>query len=109
MTKTTVIGSLVDNHSIFHVITSVGDNSHDSINSTRTLLEVVLTEGFSSHDRCLREQKSINFIIHSERMVVVRCSHGLLSHLALIHVSRTLVIVSKRYGGGNNGQHFSWV
>jgi hypothetical protein len=43
----------------------------------------------------LREEDSEDFIVCSVDMVVIRSSHRLFSHLALIHVPRTLVVVGK--------------
>lgn len=45
------------------------------------------------HQWLLGEEQTIDFVIHSERVVVIGCTHGLLGHLTLIHVSWRLVIL----------------
>ena len=98
MPKATVVSTLINNHSVFHVISGVSNDCHHRIHTTRTLLEIIFTEGFSSDDGRLREQESVDLVVHSEGVVVVWSSHGLLSHLALVHITWTLVVVSERYG-----------
>jgi hypothetical protein len=57
----------------------------------------------------LREENAIHFIVHAIGMVVVGGTHGLLGHLALIHVTRGLVVLWERLHGGNDTQNVHWV
>ena len=96
MCKTSVICTFVNNHCIFHIISSVGDDSNNSIGSTWTQSKIIIIEVYSSYQWGLWKKQPINFVIHTVWMVVVRSSHCLLTHLTLIHVSGTLIIVTER-------------
>jgi hypothetical protein len=75
----------------------------------RGLCEIVVGVVLCPHERGLREENSVHLVIHSVRMVVIWSSHCLLSHLALVHVSWRLVVVSKWNRRSNNGKHVYWV
>jgi len=42
MAEAAIIRSFVNDHSIFHVVASIADDSDDGVNSTRTHVEIVL-------------------------------------------------------------------
>jgi len=92
MAKASLISTLIDDHSVFHIVTCVGNDSNDSICTVRILSEIVLIVTLSANKRLLGEKNSINFVVHAERMIVVRGSHSLLRHLALIHITRGLIV-----------------
>jgi hypothetical protein len=105
MTETSFIGTFVNNHSIFHVITCVGDNSHDCIGATWVLSEVILLILVGVDQGLLREEDTIDLVIHAIGVVVVGCTHGLLGHLALIHITRRLIVLRERLHGGDDTQN----
>ena len=52
----------------------------------------------------LGEQKSVDLVVHSMLVIVIRSSHSLLGHLALVHVTRRLVVVAEWDGRCDDGQ-----
>jgi hypothetical protein len=88
MTKSSFISTLIDDHGILHVVSCIRDNCNNSISTVGVLPEIVLLITLSTDKRLLREENTINLIVHTVRVVVVRSSHSLLSHLALIHITR---------------------
>ena len=57
----------------------------------------------------LRKENPIHFIVHAIGVVVIRSTHGLLGHLALIHVTRGLIVLGERLHGGDDTQNVHWV
>ena len=109
MAKTSLVSSLIHDHSIFHIVASVWDNCNYSICALGRLCKVIVGVILSTDHRRLRKQYSINFVVHSIRVIVIRCSHSLLSHLTLIHISWRLIIVSKRDSWRNYRKHIDRV
>ena len=105
MAKSYLISTLVDYHSIFHVITSIRNDSNDGVGTMGVLPEIILFITLSANQRLLREKNSIDFVIHTERMIVVGCSHCLFSHLALIHVTRRLIVFWERLHSCDDTQY----
>lgn len=56
-------------------------------------LVVILRLG--STNRRLREHDAHHFVVSAVRQSVAWCTHGLLAHLALVHVTRGLVAVAE--------------
>ena len=96
--KASLIGALVDNHGILHVVTRVRDHSHYGIGPTRAHIEIIVQVLVRAHQRLLREQKSVDLVVHSVGVVVIWRAHGLLGHLTLVHVARRLVVVTEGDG-----------
>ena len=95
MSKSSLVGTFVYDHSIFHIVASIRDDGNDSVCATRCLIEIIVYVVKRSNQWCLWEEQPINFIVHSIRMGVIGCSHSLLCHLTLIHVSWRLVVVAE--------------
>ena len=95
MSKASLIGRLIDDHGVFHIVSSVRDDSHNCISPTWAYVKIIFKVLASAHQWPLRKQKSIDFVIHSIRVVMVRCSHSLLGHLTLVHITWTLVVVAE--------------
>lgn len=57
----------------------------------------------------LWEENTIHFIVHAIGMVVVRGTHSLLGHLALIHVTRGLIVLREWLHGSYDTQNVHWV
>ena len=87
MCESSFISAFVDDHSIFHIITSVGNDCNNSISSMGVLPEIVITILLGLDEWLLREKEAVNLIVHTIGMVMVRCAHCLFCHLALIHVT----------------------
>jgi len=102
MTEASIIRTFVNNHSIFHIIPCVRNNSYHSVAAGWVLAKIIFIKSLSSHKGSLREKKSINFVIHTVGMGMVRSSHSLFCHLALVHVTWRLVVVAERNSVGNN-------
>ena len=109
MAEASIIGSFVDDHSVLHIVASVTDDSDNSIGSTWAKVEVILQMLGCADQWLLGEQESVDFVIHTVGMIVIRCTHSLLSHLALIHVSWTLVVVTEWDRGGNDRKYIQTV
>ena len=109
MHKASLVGTFVHDHCVLHVIPCVRDNCNHSVGSLRALGEIVVGVILSPHERGLREKDSVHLVVHSVWMIVVWGSHRLLGHLALIHVSRRLVIVRKWDRRSNYRKHVYWV
>lgn len=109
MAESSLIGTLVDDHGIFHVIPGIRDDSHDGIGPTGVLSEIIFLILVGVDQGFLREENAIHFIVHAIGVVVVGGTHGLLGHLALIHVTRGLIVLWERLHGGNDTQNVHWV
>ena len=109
MLKTSLVSSFIHNHGIFHIIPCVGNNRNDSIGSLRCLCKVILGMILCSDHWGLWEKYTVDFVIHTIRVIVIWSTHCLLCHLALIHVTWRLVVVGKRNGTGDDGEHVDWV
>ena len=55
MAKSSLVGTFVDDHSIFHVVSSVADDCHDSVGPTGTQVEIILQVLCCADKRRLRE------------------------------------------------------
>ena len=109
MTETSLVSTLVDDHSILHIVTSIRDDSNDSVCTAGTLIKVIVLILQGTDKRCLREQNPVHFVVHTVRVSVVRRSHSLFCHLALIHVTGRLIVVTEGNGRCYNRQHIDWV
>jgi hypothetical protein len=96
MSKSSLVGTFVYDHSIFHIVASIRNNGDYSVCATRCLIEIIVYVVKRSNQWCLWEEQPINFIVHSIRVGMIGCSHSLLCHLTLIHVSWRLVVVAER-------------
>ena len=92
MPKTSLISTLVNDHGIFHVVACVRNYCDYCIGPLRILSEIILLVTLGLNKGLLREKNSVDLVIHSKRVVVIGSSHGLLSHLALIHITRRLIV-----------------
>ena len=97
-----IVCTLIDNHRVLHIVASVGDDSNDSIGATWTHIEVVVQVLLGPDQWCLGEQKPVDLVVHPIGVSMVWCSHGLLGHLALVHVPWTLVVVAEGDRGGDH-------
>ena len=59
----------------------------------------------SLHNGRLRTLDPVQFVVRSVLHRMRRGAHRLLAHLALVHVSRTLVVVTVRCHGGDLTEH----
>ena len=98
--KSSLVSSFVDDHSIFHIVSCVADDCHDSISSTGTQIEIILQVLCCADKGRLWEKESVDLVVHTVGMAVVRRSHRLLRHLTLVHVPRALIIVAEWNGRG---------
>jgi len=105
MTETALVSGLVDNHGIFHIVTSVRNDSNDGVSTHGVLVEeVLLVRALVTNDGNLRILDTVDLVINTVRVGVVRSTHGLLTHLALIHVTGRLVVVGEGSERGNHGE-----
>jgi len=109
VTEASFVGTLVNYHGVLHVVTRVGNDSNDGVGTRRTLVKIVVLVLQGSYEGCLGEQDSVHFIVHAVRMGMVGRSHSLFGHLALIHVSGRLVVITEWNCRGNDRQHVDWV
>ena len=109
MAESSLVCPFVHDHSIFDIITSVGDDCDNCVCSMRALIEIVIGLIVSSDKWSLGEEYTIDLVVHSEGMTVIWSRHRLLGHLALIHVSWRLVVVSEGDGRGDYRQHVQGV
>ena len=93
--KSAIVGPLVDDHRIFHIVASVADYGNYGIGAARAQIEVILQVLSRSHERSLREEQAVDLVVHSVGVRVIRCAHRLLSHLALVHVPWALIVVAE--------------
>lgn len=95
MTEATFVCGLVDNHSVVHVVSGVGDNSH---NCVHTVGEVVQTVGVVerwSHNGRLTRLDAVQLVVGTVSNRGTWRTHGLFAHLALVHVTWRLVVVGE--------------
>mmetsp|Transcript_152841 Transcript_152841/g.266404 ORF Transcript_152841/g.266404 Transcript_152841/m.266404 type:complete len:366 (-) Transcript_152841:1441-2538(-) len=102
MAEAALEGMLVDDHRVLHVVARVGDHSNNGICALRMLVEIVLVVHLCAHYGLLGTPDLVNLVIRSIRMIVVRCSHGLLQHLTLIHVAWALIVIGERRESSKN-------
>jgi hypothetical protein len=100
--ETSFIGTLINNHGVFHVITCVRNDSYNSIGATWVLSEVILLIFVGVDQGLLGEEDTVHFVIHTIGVVVIGRSHSLLSHLTLIHVTRGLIVLWEGLHGSYN-------
>lgn len=102
VTESALICALVDDHGVFHVVAGVGDNGNHSVGAVRVLPKVVVTVFLGLNEGLLREEDPVDLVVHAVGVVVVGRAHGLLGHLALIHVTRRLVVLGEGLHGGDD-------
>jgi hypothetical protein len=97
MCEPTFIGCLIDNHSVLHVEPRIRQNSHDSVCPTWVLVIPKLTRRISliPDNRSLRVVELVRLGIGSVPLIIESNPQSLLSHLALVHVTRGLVVVAE--------------
>mmetsp|Transcript_90339 Transcript_90339/g.264307 ORF Transcript_90339/g.264307 Transcript_90339/m.264307 type:complete len:628 (+) Transcript_90339:235-2118(+) len=103
--KSTVVGGLVDEHCVFHVVACVGDHRDDGVGARGVQVAVRLVVHLRARHRLLGVHDAEDLVVCSVHVVVVRSAHRLLKHLALVHVARTLVVVGEGRERGQEGQH----
>ena len=98
-------GTFVDDHGVFHVVAGVGDDRHDGVGAVGVLVHLVgglvsvLDNG--RHGRL----QPVHLVVGAVRQCHGGGAHGLLAHLALVHVSGTLVEITERGQTRNQRQH----
>ena len=98
MGEASVVSSLVNDHRVLHVVPSVADNSDDGIRTRRAQVEIILQVLSRTNQGRLREKKPVDLVVHAIRVGVVGCAHCLFGHLALVHVTRALIVVAEGDG-----------
>ena len=108
VSKSTLVGRFVDDHSVVHVVSRVGDNSHNRICPIWVVIQAICVVKRGPDYRGLPCLQPINLVVCA---IVERspwCTHGLLAHLTLVHVTRRLVIVGEGCHVGDNRQYVCW-
>eukprot|EP00964_Phaeocystis_antarctica_P141265 scaffold106242_cov63-Phaeocystis_antarctica.AAC.8 len=90
-----VVRRLVDDHRVLHVVARVRDDRHHGVGARGVLVEAVALVVAVAHDGALRRVQRVGLGVGAMRLGVERCAHGLLAHLALVHVARRLVEVGE--------------
>mmetsp|Transcript_67566 Transcript_67566/g.162218 ORF Transcript_67566/g.162218 Transcript_67566/m.162218 type:complete len:225 (-) Transcript_67566:1626-2300(-) len=103
--KATLERSLVDHHGILHVIACVGNDSNNGVGARGVSIESRAFVHIRTHQWLLRRHYSPCLVVGTIRIVVEGRSHGLLQHLALIHVPWTLVVVAEWGEASQMRQH----
>ena len=104
VSESTLVRGLVNNHSVVHVVTRVGDNRHHGIGAVGEVVQSVGVVQRWPHNRRLTRLQSVELVVCAVVDGRARRSHRLFAHLALVHVTRRLVIVGERRHVGNNGK-----
>jgi len=108
MAEAALIGTLIDDHGVLHVIAGIRDDGDDSVCSTWTDVKVIVEMLLRPDERLLREKESIDLVVHPVWMSMVRRTHCLLGHLTLIHVSWRLVVVAEGDRRRDDREHIDW-
>lgn len=87
------IGALIDNHGVFHIISGIGEHSNNSISAGVVVTELEILIEFGPDEWFLAVQNTVHLVIKPVIPVQDTGPHGLLRHLALIHVTWGLVVV----------------
>lgn len=103
MHESSLIRSFIDDHCVFNIIASVTQHCDDRVHARGILVEVQLTHCLVLNQRLLDIGDRVGLVVVSLQNVVTRSPHGLLRHLALVHVSRGLIVNQK----GNLGRQFT--
>mmetsp|Transcript_63433 Transcript_63433/g.114346 ORF Transcript_63433/g.114346 Transcript_63433/m.114346 type:complete len:224 (-) Transcript_63433:196-867(-) len=103
--KTPLVGLLVDNHGVFHIIARVRDHCDHRIGADGMLVAVYLVVLLRADYRALRAVDAEHLVIWAEVVVVVGRGHGLFQHLALVHVTWRLVVIGEWSKCCQSGEH----
>mmetsp|Transcript_21691 Transcript_21691/g.36260 ORF Transcript_21691/g.36260 Transcript_21691/m.36260 type:complete len:388 (-) Transcript_21691:185-1348(-) len=96
---------LVDHHGVLHVVPGVGQHRHHRVRARRVLVHLVLLVDVVAGERALRGLDAVELVVEAVRVRQQGGAHGLLGHLALVHVARALVVVAPRGERGQHGEH----
>mmetsp|Transcript_39634 Transcript_39634/g.84522 ORF Transcript_39634/g.84522 Transcript_39634/m.84522 type:complete len:429 (-) Transcript_39634:1217-2503(-) len=100
-----LVGGLVDNHRILHVVARVGDDCHHRVGPSGVRIAVGSVVHLCAHQWRLWVEDPVDLVVSSVGVAVVGRPHGLLQHLALVHVARALVVVRERGQTGQEREH----
>jgi len=108
MTEAALVRGLVDNHCIVHVVTRVRENSDDGVGAVGKVVQSVgVVEGWADDGRLTRLQ-TVELVVCAVVDGCTRGTHGLLAHLALVHVTGGLVVVGEGRHVGDDGEDVGW-
>lgn len=93
--KAPLVGPLVEDHGVFHVVARVRDHGHHSVSALRVLVHFELSVPTGLNQRGLRGLDFVHLVVRSLVQAVHGRAHGLLAHLALVHDSGPLVVIAE--------------
>ena len=104
MAESLFVGRLVDDHSVFHVVSGVGKDSNNCVGARVVVGKLEALIKLGADQWFLAVQDAVELIVEPVVPVEHTGSHGLLGHLALVHVSRGLVVVEEGDVLGEDGE-----
>lgn len=104
MAESLLVGRLVDDHSVFHVVSGVGKHGYDCVGAGVVVRELEVFIELGAHQWFLAVEDAVELVVEPVVPVEHASSHGLLGHLALIHVTRGLVVVEEGDVLGQDGE-----
>mmetsp|Transcript_81928 Transcript_81928/g.237584 ORF Transcript_81928/g.237584 Transcript_81928/m.237584 type:complete len:246 (-) Transcript_81928:1612-2349(-) len=93
MPEPPLVGGFVDDHGVLHIVAGVRNHSHYSVGPCWVQVALRRIVHLCSHHGLLRVEDPEDLVVGPVAVVMVGRAHGLLQHLALVHVPRTLVVV----------------
>mmetsp|Transcript_75416 Transcript_75416/g.147656 ORF Transcript_75416/g.147656 Transcript_75416/m.147656 type:complete len:390 (-) Transcript_75416:20-1189(-) len=103
--EASLVGALVQNHRVFHVVARVGDDGNHGVGALGVVVHLKLRVPTRLHQRRLRGLNLVRFVVRVLVDAVGRGAHGLLPHLALVHDAGALVVVAEGRQARNQAQH----
>lgn len=104
VTEATFVSGLVDNHSVVHVVTGVRDNGHHGVHAVGEVVQAVGVVERRTNDGGLTGLDAVQLVVCTVCDGGTGSTHGLLAHLALVHVTRRLVVVGEGGHVGDDGE-----
>lgn len=91
MGKTSLERHLIQAHGVLHIISCIRDDSHTGISTERVIVKPVVVVRLCLQERTLWKVDPIQLVVGSLVNRVTWCSHRLLTHLTLVHITRRLI------------------
>mmetsp|Transcript_4276 Transcript_4276/g.11899 ORF Transcript_4276/g.11899 Transcript_4276/m.11899 type:complete len:345 (-) Transcript_4276:1912-2946(-) len=100
-----LVARLIQNHGVLHIKSRVRQHRDDRVGAIGIFVHIERTVSCRLDHGSLRILQSIQLVVGPIRQRMHGSSHGLLPHLTLIHIPRTLIVIRERSEGSNETEH----
>jgi len=88
--KAAFVRALIENHRVLHVITRVRDDGDNRVGTVRERVHSVGAVQRRANNGGLAGLEAVEFVVGAVAQSGRWCTHGLLTHLALVDITRAL-------------------